>query len=519
LKSNLVVLINPGHDDEVPPEIARSMGAKMRAVQREDPPVSILNLGAFIRDRGYDVRIIDTHVEPNYRGLIKDIVKEKPLAVGLSVILGKFTNNAISLTRLIKELDPEIPLVWGGKLVHLAKDMILRDLDVDYMVIGEGEFSFLELLDRLKKGKKAEGIPGLGYRENGEIRIDKFFNYTRDLDSIYTSEDFGWDLIKDKVSYRQVPYFINLYTSRGCKFNCSFCYLRDIKQVEATARYRRRSPENVIREIEYLNRNFGINVFTFGDDDFLYDLKKVVPVLKHMRERGYYIEHIWTNVNNLKPDNIELIKGVCQTVCYSIETVPRRLQRILKKPVPIEKALTTNALLRKAGINTVHNFMFGVPTETDEESRENINLIKKLKEINPYTRANCYILSPIPGTPIFDYAQELVGKEIAWSLDDLANFHFRYMRNAETKFRPYFSHEDNMFYERATVLANELFTELNQKPTEAQINEIEGSERLKFIFGDLDDIPYPEARDRKYILDKVVKAMDEDAPLPRLDPF
>lgn len=523
LKRNLVVLINPGHDEEVVPEVARSMGAKQRTVPREDPPISILNLGAYVRDKGYDVRILDTHVEPDYMTVLNDLIKEKPLAIGISVILGKFTKNAITLTRFIKEADPDIPVVWGGKLVHLAGARILEELPVDYMVIGEGEFSFPLILDALRNSRKVENIPGVGSRENGKIVVDSNFLYAEDLDSIYTSKDFGWDLIKDKVNYRQVPYFINLYTSRGCKFNCSFCYLKDIKQIKGLLRYRRRSPENVIKEIEYLNRNFGVNVFTFGDDDFLHDLKKVIPVLDHFRERGLYIEHIWTNINNLTQENIARLKGMCQTVCYSIETASPKLQKILRKSVPAEKAMEVNRLLRQAGINTVHNFMFGVPTETDEEMKQNIDLLKKLKEINPYMRANCYILSPIPGTPIFEYAKKLSMKDIVWTLNDLANFHFRHMKSSAGKFRPYLTAEDNIFYERAAVLASELFTELNENATPEQVNEINGSSRLKFIFGSLDEIRFPEARDRildrKYILDKVLKAMDEGRPLPKLEPF
>ncbi|MBI4823539.1 MAG: B12-binding domain-containing radical SAM protein [Nitrospirae bacterium] len=523
MKRELVVLINPGHDEDVDPEIARSMGARQRTVSREDPPVSILNLGAYIRDKGYDVRILDTHVEPDYKRILKDLIKEKPLAIGLSVILGKFTKNAIAITMMINETAPEIPVVWGGKLVHLAAELILEELPVDYVIIGEGELSFFTLLDALRKGQKPKDIPGFGYKEAGKQVINRNFVYAEDLDSIYTSEDFGWDLIKDRVNYRQVPYFINLYTSRGCKYNCSFCYLKDIKQVKAVLRYRRRSPENVIKEIEYLNRNFGINVFTFGDDDFLYDLKKVAPVLEHIKQKGYYIEHIWTNINNLKPETIELLKGICQTVCYSIETVSPRLQKILRKVIPAERVIETNRLLRKSGINTVHNFMFGVPTERDEETKLNIDLMKRLKEINPFVRANCYILSPIPGTPIFSYAEKLADKPIQWSLDDLAKFHFRYMKESAAKFRPYLTLEDNIFYERATVLANELFTELNVPAVAKQIAEIEGSRRLKFIFGDISGIPYPiindKVMDRKYILDKVLRAKDEGRQMPMIEPF
>src|SRR3989338_3440537 len=173
MNKGLVILINPGHDDEVSEDVARSFGARSRDIPREDPPISIINLGGFIRDSGFDVRILDTHVEPNYRDILRSLIKERPLAIGLSVMLGKFTKNAVSLTKFIKEIARGIPVVWGGKLTHLAKDKILQETDTDYLVIGDGEFPFLALLEALRTGCSIDGIEGLGYKKNGLVRSEE----------------------------------------------------------------------------------------------------------------------------------------------------------------------------------------------------------------------------------------------------------------------------------------------------------------------------------------------------------
>lgn len=519
MKKNLVVLINPGHDDEVQAGVARSFGAKSRDIPREDPPISIINLGAFIRDKGFDVRILDTHVEPDYKSILRSLINEKPLAIGLSVMLGKFTKNAISLTKFIKDIDPTIPVVWGGKLVHLAKDMILQETGTDYIVIGDGEFPFLALLEALSKKGKVDGIEGLGYKQDGRAVINGDCVFVENLDDIYQSRDFGWDLVKKNINYKQVPYFINLYTSRGCRFNCSFCYLMDIKDIKPSLRYRRRSIGNVIKEIKYLKDNFGITVFTFGDDDFLYNIKEIAPLLDYFRENNLYIEHFWTNINNLTPGTIQLLKGICQTVCYSVEATSPRLQKVLNKYIPVEKVLKVNKFLRDVGINVVHNFLFGIPTEKDEDTKQNIDLMKEIKKVNPYFRANCYILSPIPGTPIFEFGKSLAKKDIQWTLNDLSNYHFRYMGESASKFRPYLSAEDNAFYERVTVLANELFTEINEPANESQRAEIRSSKRLSYIFGDLDEIWHPEDKKKKYILNEVIRAVENKEALPKIEPF
>jgi radical SAM superfamily enzyme YgiQ (UPF0313 family) len=516
---NLVVLINPGHDDEVDPKVARSFGARSRKIQREDPPISIINLSGFIRDHGFDVVVLDTHVEGDYREKLREIIKAEPLIIGFSVILGKFTKNAISLTKLVKDLNKDIPIVWGGKITHLAKNILLDSLDIDFLVIGDGEIPFLNLLNCLREGKDYRDIPGIGFKDNGKAVLNMNINPVDNLDDIYISEDFGWDLVKQHINQRQIPYFINLYTSRGCKYNCSFCYLQDIKQYNPKKRFRRRSAKNIIKEIDYLHRKFGINVVTFGDDDFLTNAKEIIPVIDYLKNKQIYIEHLWTNIFNIKPEAIEAISGICQTVCYSIETVSPRLQKILRKPISVDRIIEVNQKLRNVGINTVHNFLFGIPTETDEETKANIDLLKKLKHINPHMRANTYILSPIPGTPIFQFGQKLAGKEIKWDLKDLANFHFRYMDQAAWKFRPYLQSEDNTFYENVSELANELFKELNGEISPEQRMLIESDKRLSYIFGDFDNIHRPNDNKKKYILDEVLEAINTGQPLPRITPF
>ncbi len=519
MRSNLVVLVNPGHDDEVPEKIAVSYVAKFRKIRRESPPMSIINLGGFIRDHGYEVVILDTSIEPDYKTRLKKLIKEEPLVIGFSVILGKYTQNAITLTRIIKEINGDIPVVWGGKLVFLAKEIILEQVDVDFLVLGDGELPFLNLLDALKNDKDYRKIPGIGYKENGEAVININTSQVDNLDTIYVSEDFGWDLIKQHINVRQVPYFTHLFTSRGCKFNCAFCYLQDIKQYGAKYRFRRRSAENIIREIDYLHNTYGINVVTFGDDNFLSNIGELVPVFDYLRKRNIYIEQLSTHVSHLGPETIELLAGICQTVCYSIETASPRLQKILNKVIYPERVIEVNKQLRKVGISTVHNFIIGIPTETDEETKANIDLLKKLKEINPYMRGNTYILSPIPHTPIFEFVKELVGVDIEWDMEDLANFHLRYMGRFASKFRPYLKPDDNLFYETVSEFTNELFPELNTNPTEEQLRKIQNDKRLSYIFGDVNDINKPKDRERKYILDLVLETMDNGLPMPKIEPF
>ena len=104
------------------------------------------------------------------------------------------------ITKFIKEIDPNITVVWGGKLVHLAVNNILNELNVDYAVMGDGEYPFLHLLEALKNGSKIDAIPGIAFKSNSSITVNPNSSIVDSLDEIYQSRDFGWDLIKDKIT-------------------------------------------------------------------------------------------------------------------------------------------------------------------------------------------------------------------------------------------------------------------------------------------------------------------------------
>lgn len=519
VRNNLVVLINPGHIEEEDHKFDSTYGIKSKQIHRDPPPISIINLGGFIRDHGYEVVILDTHIEKNYKARLLELIKENPLAIGFSVFIGIFIKNVIQLTKMIKDINRDIPVVWGGKLTHLARNIILEQTDADFLVLGDGEFPLLNLLNCLRNGKDYNDIPGVGYKKAGKVIINHNAQPVDNLDSIYISDDFGWDLIQEHVNIQQLPYYINIYTSRGCKYNCSFCYLQDINEYSAKIRYRRRSADNIIREINYLHNKFGINVITFGDDDFLSNINEVFPVINYLRQNNIFIEQLSTNIKNLRPEVIDLLKGICQTVNFSIETVTPRLHKILRKSIPIDKVLEITSQLRKAGINTGHNIILAIPTETDQETKANIDFLKKLKEVNPHVRGISYIMSPIPGTPIFEFSRELTGADMRWDLEDLANFHFNYMGRAAFKFRPYLTPDDNLFYETVSDIFNGLFQEMNQVIPQQFLDTISENKRLSYIFGDLDKINAPSTTQRKYILDQVLEAMDAGLPHPRILPF
>ena len=120
---------------------------------------------------------------------------------------------------------------WMQKF-PLASFQILENLEVDFIVLGDGEYPFLHLLECLRSQKNYHTIPGIGFKKDGEIIINKNLHDVSKLDDLYISKDFGWNLVKEHINYRQIPYFINLYTSRGCKYNCAFCYLKDIRQLK-----------------------------------------------------------------------------------------------------------------------------------------------------------------------------------------------------------------------------------------------------------------------------------------------
>lgn len=367
-------------------------------------PLGIIN--ACIKD-SFKTELFD----PNFSNLndeevMNSLRKANPDVVGISSISSEYIKNIEHMTALTRKALPDAIIVEGGILPTVAIGIAMKDKNVDYWIIGEGESSFLKLLNELDKPKPdLSHIKGLAYYENNEARIAIPDSYIENLDSVPFA-DYGnlnfMDYANQQLKYaqgicaRRYPYAVTI-TSRGCPYRCVFCSGPRI----SGKRVRMRSAENVLEEIDELYEQ-GVREVIFMDDHFLFSRKRAVDIMKGLIERKYDLLWKCCNLTILLLDEeiLDLMKksGSYQ-ITVSIESGNQYvLKNIIKKPVNLEKVPGIIAKAKKKGFEIIANFVIGFPHETWDQIRDTFAFAEKLN----VDLVNFHMATPLPNTELME---------------------------------------------------------------------------------------------------------------------
>ena len=399
-----ILLINPGHDGG---------HSSHHTVHRDPPPLGILYVGTFLRAHGYDVTILDTHIHPDWRyRLERDLVLNRPLYVGISVIIGRHQRNAQEITNIVHAHG--IPVVWGGVMATVYGDELKETYSPDFVVRYQGEIPALEIAAWMDG--RSLPTPPAGCLDDMPIP--------------------DWSLLP--VCQQQTPYYHNIMSSRGCPFNCTFCYKQSLEHKA----YEMRSASHVVTEMEALYDLTQSPVFTMGDDNFLVNRDRAQAILDHCRERGWYIEECIGHINNISDELIDAMSGVVQTFIFSVESASPRLQTILNKRIDLGSVPDKVRKLEAAGIVSTASFMVGLPTETWDDVTENREYMNILRMAAPLIRGNTYLWFPLPKTKLTAYTEAECEVDLDFSLTDYEEANF-WVKDHEVgrRFRPWLSEE------------------------------------------------------------------------------
>lgn len=369
-------------------------------------PMSVLSVAAPLVQNGYQVKIIDQRVDKDWKKNLLEEIKEKPLAVGISALTGKQILNGIKVSKLVKE-NSDIPVIWGGVHSSLMPHQTMENKYIDFVVIGEGEETFLELVRALSSKGSSENIKGLGYKKNNKI----FINPPRDFIDLDKLPEIPYHLINienyiEKKSFAtgKPARDIALYTSRGCPHRCGFCYNKEFNK----RRWRGKSAERVVEDMKKLIKDYRVTSFNIEDDEFFVDIKRVGKICELILKEGLNIE-IFTNcrvnyvANNMDDNYLKLLyRAGFKTLAFGVESGSEKILDLMRKDITIEQVFETIRKLKKAGINSKYYFMAGFPTETIDDLYETTDLIYKMKQINPQIRIPAWrITTPFPGTELY----------------------------------------------------------------------------------------------------------------------
>lgn len=303
-----------------------------------------------------------------------------PNVVGITCNFTAYAQDAFEVSRIVKEFSSEIIIIIGGAHATIEAEQILRNHTyIDYIVRGEGEITFHELVNVIKNKCDVESIRGISYRkESGEIISNPDRELIEDLDSLpiidrkFINVETYKKINSDALLFAKNNPVATIMTSRGCPFNCIFCSTK----IMWKRNWRARSPENILREIEYLVNEYGIKEIAIQDDQFVIDKKRVNEICELIIQKKLNISLSIPSGTSIWLVDCDLLRKMKQAgfyrLCFPIETGNENTLKFIKKPINLVKVKETIRTANKLGYWTQGNFIIGFPYETKEEMMQTI---------------------------------------------------------------------------------------------------------------------------------------------------
>lgn len=365
------------------------------------PPLGLAYLAAYLREHGLSVAIQDMQIEllpPE--GIVATCRAQTPKVVGITATTPTYYN-ALSTARFIKAWNPETVIVLGGVHAAAMTAESLADGPFDYIVLGEGEATMLELSQHLLHGSPASvrDVTGVAFLdEAGEMVLTPPRVPIQDLDALPFPA-------RDLLQLHRYVKNGAICSSRGCPNNCNFCACHLI----FGRHYRTPSVDRVLDEIEQLVNVYGINEIDFNDDTFNWNAQRVFDICDGIIQRDLKLRwSCFCRAAQMTPEIALAIKRAgCDAVQFGVESGSAKiLEHIGKRTTPrqVEDAVKASA---DAGISAiVCGIMVGHPQDTVETVHETIDFAAHLLDIGA-TRIMLSLLTPYPGTDIHLQAEDL----------------------------------------------------------------------------------------------------------------
>jgi anaerobic magnesium-protoporphyrin IX monomethyl ester cyclase len=364
------------------------------------PPLGLLYIAAVLEQNGYEVEVIDYDVNK-----VED--KEFPViitnvdVVGITATTPTF-NHAKQIAKEVKK-HKDIPVILGGIHATISPEEVMQDTCFDFVVIGEGEQTILELITAIQKGSSFNLIDGICYRQNNQIIRNKNRKLIQDLDTIpfparYLLKHLNSYVPPDAVTTSST----SIITSRGCPGRCTFCCTKQI----FGQKFRFRSVKNVVDEIEYLIDEFGVKEIHIMDDCFTVNKKRVLEFRDEIKARKINIPFAFSNglrADQIDRDILMALKDInVSTVGYGVESGNQRILNNIKKGITLDRVREAYRLSKELGFSTWGFFIIGLPGEDIETIKDTINFAI---ELDP-DFAKFLILKPYPGSEVFQQLSE-----------------------------------------------------------------------------------------------------------------
>jgi len=361
------------------------------------PPLGLAYIASVLR-QSHEVKIIDSNIL-NYA--ISDVERElrsfNPDVVGITSVTPSIYE-AYKVAETAKKVREDCKVVLGGPHATFMPRQTMEECRyIDIIVRGEGEETTRELIENIEKGAPLNGVKGITFREKNETIDTEPRLFIKNIDDIpLPSRDL---LPMHLYKFNGVKY-TTMLTSRGCPFKCSFCSSSRL----FGGYWRGRSPENVLEEMKIVYEEYGIRNIEFMDDTFTLNQERAEKICDEIIKQGWDIS--WgasSRVDTLSKKLVEKMKKAgCWIIFLGIESGSQKILDAIGKRITLEQVKKAVKILKDAGIQVLGSFIIGFLQDTTETIKETIKFAKSLN----LNYAEFSILTPYPGTPIFDYAKK-----------------------------------------------------------------------------------------------------------------
>ena len=391
-------------------------------------PFFLAYASAVLKQAGKPVQLIDAIAQGmDERSCLEEIRAFQPGLVVVETSAPSFGNDI----RIIKDLRAKMPGVQIGLCGPYHGDMAVEILDgnpsVDFFLIGEYEYTLLEMVERLDGGTGLQMVKGLAHRSGGKVVVNEPRPFLKNLD------DLPWPDRSEHCVYQYNDAFaglpvpnVQMWSSRGCPFMCNFCLWP--QTIYKGGCYRKRKASDVVDEMEYLLARFAVKAVYFDDDIFNADRRHVLDICNEIIRRKISVP--WAMMARVDLMDDVLLKALAlaglYAVKYGIESADDTVQRLCGKGLDIEAARAVIKKTRDLGIKVHLTFCIGLPGETRQTLQKTIDFVR---EVTPDSMQFSFA-TPFPGT---EYYQEAVNKGwlVSTDLNDYDGQRRCVIRNAD----------------------------------------------------------------------------------------
>ena len=354
-------------------------------------PLGLLSIATYIKNNGFQVRLEDRCIKKTN---IKKLLDEyQPDIIGVSLMSSRGILDAAKVSKAAKKKG--IPVVWGGQMPSMQIEEVLANDFVDYVSYGEGEHTWLDMMNALQAGKDFSDIKGLAFRKDGKTVITPCREFIN-LETLPVADYTLIDTPKYMQTYLGCQKMMYVYSSKGCPCRCAFCS----NQTFHKSTHRKRPNDIVLKEVEYLIKNHNLDGVYFSDELWCLKRSEVTDFCEKVHEMQ--LDFRWgieMRIGMLEESDYQMLYDAgCRWIFFGIETGSPEMQKIVHKNIDYNKIASTFEILNRIGITTIASFIVGFPGETVDQLRDTVKLLNTIKaNLTPV-----FHFTPLPGTELYN---------------------------------------------------------------------------------------------------------------------